>query len=357
MIGRRYVGCQTLSDLLFIIKRIVREDNEVVREYVSKKLRMSVEGQEAPVVSTSVASGTVRGADRLAVLALILAVLLAVLDYAVVNVALPALSAALRATAAQSVWVVNSYQISSCSMLLPAGALAERWGARRLCLAGLSILIGGSVACAAANSVLALSLARVVQGIGGAAVLAVSADLFRSVYPKERIGRALATASMTASLAVALGPSVAAIVLHFMSWRGLFLFNIPFGFCALWLGRRHIPAEEPGRKARKVRLRAVCLNAVAFSAILMARSFLAHGGNGAAGGAALFFGLAALILFVLIERGEELPLLPVDLLRRKPFAVAGMTCFLGYVAANFFMVAAPFALTGGRAARSRKGDC
>ncbi|GBQ18772.1 MFS transporter [Tanticharoenia sakaeratensis] len=282
--------------------------------------------------------------DRLGVAALMLAVLLAVLDYSVVNVALPALSQALKATSAASIWVVNAYQIASCTMLLPAGALAQRWGARRICLTGLGVLIAGSVGCAAARDITMLAAARIVQGLGGAAILSVSADLFRRLYPPAAIGRALALSSMTASIAVAIGPSVAAVVLHVMSWRGLFLFNIPLGLVAFGLGWRFLPRAS-GLASARLDLRAVILNALAFGGVLLGGDWLAHGGNRAGGLCLLAAGCAALAAFVTVERRREHPMLPLDLLGRPAFSIAALTCAMGYLAANFFMVSIPFALT------------
>lgn len=123
------------------------------------------------------------GAARVrAVTAVALSVLLALLDYAIANVALPTIAGDLHVSPAAAVWIVNAYQLASVVSLLPMAALGTRIGFARLCQIGLALLTVASLFCALSHTLLALALARAVQGVGGACIMSVSIALIRFIY-------------------------------------------------------------------------------------------------------------------------------------------------------------------------------
>ncbi|RCO11254.1 MFS transporter, partial [Bacilli bacterium] len=108
----------------------------------------------------------------------------------IANLALPSMAADLKASDADAIWVINSYQIAMAVCLLPLASLGEVVGYRRVYLGGLFLFTLASLACAASNDMLQLSLARVLQGLGAAGILSVNTALIRFIYPARLLGRA-----------------------------------------------------------------------------------------------------------------------------------------------------------------------
>ncbi|WP_282761209.1 MFS transporter [Komagataeibacter saccharivorans] len=288
--------------------------------------------------------GTESAVHRFAIIPVILAVVLSVLDYAVANIALPTISRELHVSAAGSVWVVNAYQLVNAMLLLPLAAWSERVGPARLCTIGLVVIMIGSLICANAQSLGVLVLARAVQGAGGACIMAVNTALVRLVYPPSRLGRGLALNALAIAGGVALSPSVAALILGVASWRWLFLFNLPVGIVTLALVVGFLP--RAGGQPRRLDWGSIVLNILAFGGILVGCDMLVHGNVDVLSLGLAGTGLAALTGLVRRQHGRAAPLLPVDLLAITAFRTGFITCFLGYMAANFYMISIPFALTG-----------
>ena len=114
----------------------------------------------------------------------ILGITMAVLDGTIVNLALPGIARDVHADAAQSIWVINAYQIATLSLLLPAATLGDFIGYRRVYLGGVVLFTLASLACAFSQSLAGLTTARAVQGLGAAGIMSVNAALLRLIYPK-----------------------------------------------------------------------------------------------------------------------------------------------------------------------------
>lgn len=273
----------------------------------------------------------------------LVSVFLAVLDYAIINIALPVIAKDLHATASVSIWVVNAYQILNCMFLLPLASMAERFGARRVCLSGLSILVFGSVLCSISYNIWFLIMARAIQGVGGAAIMAVNTALIRSVCPVSKLGQGLALNALVTSLAVAIGPSVAAGILYFTStWRWLFLVNLPLGLLAFLLCAIFLPKNTILKN--NLDILSILLNLLAFGLSLIGGDFLLRQEWSVGGVVMLAVGLAACTGLYVRQKRLYTPLLPLDLLENQKFFIGILTCFLGYTAANFFMISIPFSL-------------
>jgi MFS transporter, DHA2 family, multidrug resistance protein len=147
--------------------------------------------------------------DRRALAAILMTVSLASLDTAIANTALPAIAADLRAPAAASIWVVNAYQLAVVAALLPFAALGDAWGPRRVFLAGVALFTVASAGCALAPTLAALTAARVLQGVGAAAVMSVNLALIRLFYPPQRLGRGVGLNALVVGVSFAAGPTVA----------------------------------------------------------------------------------------------------------------------------------------------------
>ena len=277
--------------------------------------------------------------ERASVIAVLSAMALVVLDAGLVNVALPTIAASLEVTPADAILAVSAYQTALLIGLLPCAHIAERLGYRRLFIGGLLLFSAASLACALVPSLPLLVAARVLQGLGGAAIMALGIALLRVALGTERLGAAIGWNALTVALCSAAGPVAGALLLAIAPWPWLFLAKLPVSALAL-VAARALPDVAPTR--RRIDLPALSLHAATAALILIAaelataRPLLALPLAGAAIGFAM--------LLVRRARGREAPLWPIDLLALRPFrvaAAASVCCFTGQSAG---LLALPFYL-------------
>ena len=279
-----------------------------------------------------------------AILAVAFGVGLAVLDGAVANVALPTIGARLDISAADSVWIVNAYQLAVMVSLLSFSALGETIGYRRIYVAGLALFTLASAGCAAAGSFAGLVAARVVQGFGAAAVTSVNTTLIRIIYPRAQLGRGMGLNATVVAVSSVAGPSVAAAILSVAEWPWLFAVNIPVGIVAVALSRRFLPQNPVRTTGRRFRWSDAAMNALTFGLLMASVESYSHGVDPrlAAAGIALF--VAVGFLFVRGQLRRPFPMLPFDLLRKPLFSVSVATSVCSYFGQMLAMVALPFYL-------------
>lgn len=272
-------------------------------------------------------------------LAIGLAIMMAVLDGAIANVALPTIARELEATPADSIWVVNAYQLVITILILPLASLGEIVGYRRIYRIGLAVFTVSSLACALSDSLLALTLARLVQGVGAAGVMSINAALVRFIYPYEQLGRGIGTIALVVAVSAAVGPTVAAAILSFTTWPWLFAINVPIGVVAL-VAARALPRTP--RATRKFDTLSALLNALFFGVLIVAIDSIGHGERALY--SVLAFAGAALACAALVVRQlpQASPLLPVDLLRIPLFALSIATSVCSFIAQMLAYVAIPF---------------
>ncbi|HTQ70679.1 MAG TPA: MFS transporter [Acidocella sp.] len=293
--------------------------------------------------SSAIQDGLPKPARLRAMFAVAMAVLLSVLDYTVVNIAMPSIARDVHATDSAAIWIVNAYQLANLIALLPVASLGEKFGHARMCRIGLVMFVGASLLCAISQTLPELAMARAVQGLGGACILGVNAALVRHIYPSNILGRGIALNGLIIALGVALGPSVAAAVLSVANWKWLFLINLPFGAVAFFFALTALP-KTPRADVKFDGLSAALL-AVGLAGIVTGGDQFAQGAGALPGAVLLLVGLVAMALLVRLQVSRAHPLLPVDLLVRGGFAAAFATGFLAFVASNFFIISMPFNLT------------
>lgn len=279
-----------------------------------------------------------------AVLAVAFGVGLSVLDSAIANVALPTLGGELAVSSADSIWIVNAYQLAIMVSVLPLSALGETFGYRRIYLGGLALFTLASAGCALAGSFAALVFARVLQGFGAAAVTSVNTTLIRFIYPRARLGRGMGINATVVAVASVAGPAVAAAILSAGSWPWLFAVNIPVGIVALGLSARFLPHNPVASDGHRPRWRDMALNAFTFGLLMASVEGFSHGWDArvlVVGAAVL---LAVGFVFVRSQLRDPHPLLPFDLLRIPVFSVSVLTSVCSYMAQMLSMVALPFYL-------------
>jgi EmrB/QacA subfamily drug resistance transporter len=171
-----------------------------------------------------------------------LAVFMASLDLSIVNIAFPALERTFSSDPrSELAWVITAYAITFGSLLVIAGRTADRVGARRVFFVGLTVFSIGSALCGVAPTLELLIAGRVVQGVGGAAMLPASLGLLLTAVPAERRTQAVALWGGIGALAVATGPTVGALLVTSGGWRWVFFVNLPIGVAALVSGRAVLP--------------------------------------------------------------------------------------------------------------------
>lgn len=276
----------------------------------------------------------------LALSAIALAMTMAVLDGAIVNVALPVIARDLAVPASQAIFVVNAYQIAVTAALLPLATLGEILGYRRVYLAGLAVFTAASLACAVAPDLASLVAARVAQGLGAAGVMSVNIALVRFIYPHRLIGRGVGNVALIVAVASAAGPTIAAAILSVAEWPWLFLVNLPVGLVALAVGSRTLP--ETPRSARRFDAPSALLNALTIGLLIVGLDDLADPAHRGRAWAEIAAAFAVGIVFVRLQMRRAVPLLPLDLLRIPAFALSMAASICAFAAQMIAYVALPF---------------
>jgi MFS transporter, DHA2 family, methylenomycin A resistance protein len=254
------------------------------------------------------------------------------LDVTIVNTALNSIGSSLGGGISELQWVVSTYTIAFAALILTAGALGDRIGAKRMFMAGFSVFTVASLACALAPTSFILIAARAAQGVGAALLVPNSLALLSHAYPddKER-GRAVGIWAAGASLALTAGPLVGGALIALVGWRSIFLVNLPIGLAGLWLTWRY--ATDTARASRELDL----LGQVAAIGILgvLAGAIIEGGRVGWANPWVLAgFGAFAILsaLFLLQERRARQPMLPLSLFTHRMFALTSLVGLLVNIA-------------------------
>jgi len=253
-----------------------------------------------------------------------LGITMSVLDSAIANVALPTIAREMHANPADSIWVVNGYQLAITISLLPLASLGDIVGYRRVYLAGLALFTLASLACAQSHTLATLTVARVLQGFGAAGIMSVNTALIRFIYPHRLLGRGLGINTLVVAISAAAGPAIAGLILSVAAWPWLFAVNVPIGIAALVIGARALPQTPRA-----------------------AHGFDYAGGHGEGSRlVTLELTLAVVCGFLLVRRelGRSAPLFPVDLLRIPVFALSVATSVCSFAAQMLAFVALPFHL-------------
>src|SRR3954462_9222601 len=180
------------------------------------------------------------------------ALFMIVLDNLIVASALPSIERSLNSPLSSAEWILDAYILSFAVLILTGAALGERFGRRRVFVAGLVIFTAASAAGALAANVGELVAARAVQGAGSAILMPLTLTLLSNAFPPERRGAALGIWSSIAGLGVAAGPLVGGLITDALSWHWIFWINVPVGVVAALLSPRLL-AESRGRRGRAER--------------------------------------------------------------------------------------------------------
>jgi EmrB/QacA subfamily drug resistance transporter len=248
------------------------------------------------------------------------------LDTTIVNVAIPAMSASLNTTFDQILWVLNAYILVYAVLLITAGRLGDLFGQRSLFAIGLFVFTLASALCGLSQNVGELIAARIIQGVGGALLTPQTLSIITSLFPPERRGAAFGVWGAVAGLATVTGPTLGGALITYIDWRWIFFINVPIGIAALIATFVIIPDLRPGRShgldVIGVILATAGLFAIVFSLIEGQRYSWGEFAYGVTIPEIIAAGVALIVVFVIWERYQAEPLVPLSLFAERNFAVA-----------------------------------
>ncbi|GBF33638.1 multidrug resistance system protein [Desulfocucumis palustris] len=246
----------------------------------------------------------------------------AILNNSSINVALPKMMAIFGVSAEDAQWILTAYMLTSGVVIPVTGYLGDRLGTKRVYLICTAIFTLGSVLCGLAWNNSSMVAARVVQGIGGGAMMPVSMAIVYRIVPREKIGLALGFWGMAAVCGPAIGPTLGGYIVDHLNWRFLFTMNIPVGLTGLVLTNLLIP-ESTTRDNLKFDAWGFILSALSCFALLLALSEGTGEGWTSYYIVSLFIcSFFFLLMFVIVELGSEQPMLDLRLFKSGVFSIS-----------------------------------
>jgi EmrB/QacA subfamily drug resistance transporter len=262
-----------------------------------------------------------------------------ILDMLVVATALTSIQADLHASMADLEWTVNAYTLSFAVLLMTSASLGDRFGRRRLFVAGLALFSLASAACALSPSVGALIAARAVQGVGAAVVMPLALGLLNTAFPPQRRGWAIGIYGSITSLAVLLGPALGGVLTQGLAWEWIFWVNVPIGLATIPFVLTRV--TEGFGQGTAIDLPGLALFTAAAVGLVwgLIRSDAAGWGSAEVTGT-LAAGAVLTALFVRRQARARTPMIPLRLFRSRPFSAGNAAIFLlngSMAGAIFFM--------------------
>lgn len=289
------------------------------------------------------AAGEVRfgqATGRWVLLATVLGSGMAFLDMTVVNIALPSIGRDLGADLSGLQWTVNGYTLTLASLILLGGSLGDRFGRRRVFVIGTVAFAGASLLCALAPTIELLVAARAVQGVGGALLTPGSLAIISASFAPQERARAIGAWSGLAGIASALGPFLGGWLIDALSWRWIFLINVPLSAAVVVVAQRHVPETSDPHASRRLDVAGAALGALGLAGVTYA---LIEAGERGAPPAVLVAGAAGLVLmvaFLVAERLNPAPMMPLELFSSRQFSAANAVTAAVYAALGgvFFLL-------------------
>ena len=253
------------------------------------------------------------------------------LEATVVNVALPAIGRDLGGGVAGLQWTLNGYVLTLAALVLAAGSLSDLYGRRRVFILGVGAFVAASALCAAAPTIQLLVAARFVQGVGGALLTPGSLAIIDAVFHPDDRTRAIGAWAGLTAVAAAVGPPVGGYLTDALSWRAVFLINLPVGAFVIVAAVVRVPESRDPTRAGGLDLRGAALATLAIAGLCFAL-IQASGGLTPAVITAAAVSLTAAGAFAAVERRSGHPMLPLELFRSRQFASATVLALVTYAA-------------------------
>jgi len=260
-------------------------------------------------------------------IAVCLATFMLLLDVTIVMVALPEIQHGLGSSFTDLQWVIDAYALTLASLLLTSGSLADRYGRRLLFIVGLAVFTLASLLCGVAQSPLMLTLSRSAQGVGGAVMFATSLALLAQSFRGRERGVAFGVWGAVTGVATSLGPILGGVITSGISWRGIFLVNLPIGAVAIALTWWRVDESRSPQASRPDWLGFLVLTAALVSLVygLIRAGEISWDDSGVL--LCLCLAVALLTAFALIEERVEHPLFDLSLFRTPTFVGGSIAAF------------------------------
>jgi EmrB/QacA subfamily drug resistance transporter len=300
--------------------------------------------EEGIISGTAVTSPCTARAAPWVLAATIIGSSMVFIDGTVVNVALPVIQEELKATVAETQWIVEAYALLLAALILVGGSLGDHLGRRRVFAFGVGIFTVASVACGLAPNAQWLIAARALQGVGGALLTPTSLAILGATFAEDRRGQAIGTWSSMTAITMALGPVFGGWLIEQASWRWVFFLNIPLAIVVLAATFWAVPESRDEDAARLdwwgALLATAGLGGVVYGLIESANLGLGH----PTVLITVALGTLALAAFLVVEARSSAPMIPLGLFRSRTFSGANVFTVLVYgaLSAAFFFL--PFNL-------------
>jgi EmrB/QacA subfamily drug resistance transporter len=268
---------------------------------------------------------------------------MAFLDSTVVNVALPDIGRDFDASTSALQWILNGYLLTLASLILLGGSLGDRYGRRRVFVLGVGLFTVASLLCAVSPSVQFLIGARLLQGVGGALLTPGSLAIIEASFRPGDRARAIGAWSGLGGVATALGPLLGGYLIGAISWRAIFVINLPIGIFVALAATRHVPETSDPTATGRIDLRGAALVALGLAGTTYALIEAPAKGASAAILVTGIGGILALAAFFAGERSSPNPMLPLEIFRSRQFSAANGVTFVVYAAlGGFFFLLVSF---------------
>ena len=251
------------------------------------------------------------------------------LDNTVVNVALPTNQRDLGAGLSELEWIVSGYALTFAALMLTGGKLADMFGRRRMFVTGLAVFAGSSLACALAPTAGFLIGARIVQGAGAALMNPATLSIISATFPPRQRGTAIGIWAGVSALALAIGPLVGGLLSQHVGWSSIFYLTVPIGIVAIAASFLLIDESKDMTHGQRLDLPGLLSSGIGLFALtygLIEANTYTWGSARILGAFAI--AAVALILFVLLERHQRVPMLDLGLFRNRTFAGANLVLLL-----------------------------
>ena len=265
---------------------------------------------------------------------------MAMLDGTVVNVALKVIGTDLGASLPELQWVTNAYLLALASLILLGGSLGDRFGRRRIFVIGVAWFAAASLLCGLAQNPTQLIAARALQGIGGALLTPGSLSMIQGGIASADRGKAIGAWSGLGGVAAAIGPFIGGGLVQFVSWRYVFLINVPLAVLTIVIAVKKVPETADPGASRHFDVTGAVLATGGLAAVTLALVQATTLPAGALIGT-WTVGLGALAAFILVERRRRSPMMPTQLFSSLQFSAANAMTLVTYAALGamtFFLV-------------------
>ncbi len=274
----------------------------------------------------------------------LLLIFMSTLDGSIVNVALPALSRELGVSNRAVSWVVSSYLITICTVILIFGKLGDLAGKTRVFRYGVLVFTFGSFLCGFSSSLTMLIFSRALQAVGAAAAMATSQGIITQTFPKHERGKALGLSGTFVALGSMTGPPLGGLLISLVNWNYIFYINVPIGIIAFIFCLKFLP-EEKYEKVKFPDIKGFLLFSLSVISLFIAiieGETLKY--NNPVILACFFIAVVSFAVFIYVEKNTADPMLDLNIFKSKLFSISIFCAFIVFIATSSVGIIQPFYL-------------